>query len=146
MNYFTTSTFRQAVASLTKKPKDGYSTVVNDICRTLQDMPANIIRDTKDRIKMFDEYRVVKLRIPNSGQRLAKVNGFRLLYWVSMKRDNMVLLRVYPKRGPQGVIDVVDEEYDRLLVEMVSENNSKSLHQVDINNSLAEYSTATSMF
>ena len=63
-----------------------------------------------------------------------------------MKRDNMVLLRVYPKRGPQGIIDVVDEVYDRLLVEMVSENNSKSLHQVDINNSLAEYSTATSMF
>ncbi len=66
--------------------------------------------------------------------------------YLSMKRDNMVLLRVYPKRGPQGIIDVVDEEYDRLLVEMVSENNSKSLHQVDINNSLAEYSTATSMF
>ena len=63
-----------------------------------------------------------------------------------MKRDNMVLLRVYPKRGPQGVIDVVDEEYDRLLVEMVLENDSKSLHQVDINNSLAELSTTTSMF
>ena len=64
MNYFTTSTFRQAVAGLTKKPKDGYSTVVSDICRTLQDMPANIVRDTKDRIKMFEEYRVSSCAFP----------------------------------------------------------------------------------
>lgn len=87
MNYLTTSTFRQTVARLTKKTKDGYSTVVSDICKALQDMPDNIARDTNDRIKMYDEYRVVKLRIPNSGLRLSKANGFRFIYWVSMKRD-----------------------------------------------------------
>ena len=145
MNYLTTSTFRQTVARLTKKTKDGYSTVVSDICKALQDMPDNIARDTNDRIKMYDEYRVVKLRIPNSGLRLSKANGFRLIYWVSMKRDNMVLLRVYPKRGPQGIVDIADAEYDRLLEEMIVESKCHSLHQVDIANSLAEISTSASL-
>ncbi|MBQ8487374.1 MAG: hypothetical protein IJ533_06970 [Prevotella sp.] len=145
MNYFTISTFRQAVVSLTKKSKEGYSTVVSDICKALQDMPDNIARDTNDRIKMYDEYRVVKLRIPNSGLRIAKANGFRLIYWVSMKRDNMVLLRVYPKRGPQGIVDIADAEYGRLLAEMALESQAKTLHQVDIANSLAEFSTTESL-
>lgn len=145
MNYFTTSTFRQAVASLTKKSKEGYSTVVSDICKALQDMPDNIARDTNDRIKMCDEFRVVKLRVPNSGLRLAKANGFRLIYWVSMKRDNMVLLRVYPKRGPQGIKNISDAEYDRLLTEMAQESQTNILHQVDISNSLAALSTIASL-
>ena len=144
MNYYTISTFRLSIASLAKKPKEGYSTVVTDICKALQDMPDNIARDTNDRIKMFEEFRVVKLRLPNSGLRLAKANGFRLIYWVSMKRDNMVLLHAYPKRGPQGVIDIADSEYDRLLAELAKENREKALHQVDIANRLAELSSAAS--
>lgn len=118
--------------------------MVTDICKALQDMPDNIARDTNDRIKMFEEFRVVKLRLPNSGLRLAKANGFRLIYWVSMKRDNMVLLHAYPKRGPQGVIDIADSEYDRLLAELAKENREKALHQVDIANRLAELSSAAS--
>ena len=55
-------------------------------------------------------------------------------------------MRIYPKRGPQGIVALVDEEYDRLLVEMVMENNSKILHQVDIKNSLAELDTKANMF
>jgi hypothetical protein len=40
----------------------------------------------------------------------------------------------------------VDEEYDRLLLEMVTENNNNTLHQVDIKNSLAELDTKANMF
>lgn len=58
-----------------------------------------------------------------------------------MTTDDVVLLRVYPKRGPQGTVDLVDEEYDRLLMEMVHESQLKSLHQVDIANLLVELST-----
>ena len=145
MKFYSISTFRQSVDELTKKPKEGYTSVVEDICKALQDMPDNILRDTNDRIKMFEEYRVVKLRIPNSGQRLAKANGFRLIYWVSMKHDYMALLRVYPKRGHKGVTDLEDAEYDRLLVELLQENASHILHQVDISNSLADLSSTASL-
>lgn len=145
MNYYTTSSFRHTVVRLTKKSKDGYSTVVTDICKALQDMPDNIVRDTNDRIKVFDEYRIVKLRLPNSGLKLSKSNGFRLIYWVSMKHDNMVLLHIYPKRGPQGIENIDDKEYDRLLMELLLENQEKALHQVDINNALADISSSASL-
>ena len=146
MNFYTTSTFRQTLTSLTKKPKEGYKSVIKDICKALLSMESNIIRDTNDRIKQFEDFRIVKLRLPNSGQHLSRPDGFRLIYYVSLISDDVALLRIYPKRGPQGIVDLVDEEYDRLLLEMVMENNNRTLHQVDINNSLAELDTNTSMF
>ena len=141
MNFYTTSTFRQTLESLTKKPREGYGSVTKDIVKAFQSMPDTIIRDTNDRIKHYSNFRVVKLRLPNSGQHLSRPDGFRLIYWVSMTTDDVVLLRVYPKRGPQGTVDLVDEEYDRLLMEMVHESQLKSLHQVDIANLLVELST-----
>lgn len=146
MNIYTTSTFRQTLASLTKKPKEGYKSVVKDICQALLSMEPNIIRDTNDRIKQFEDFRIVKLRLPNSGQHLSRPDGFRLIYYVSLISDDMALLRIYPKRGPQGIVDLVDEEYDRLLLEMVTENNNKTLQQVDIKNSLAELDAKANMF
>jgi len=146
MKFYTTSTFRQTLASLTKKPKEGYMSVVKDICKALLSMEPNIIRDTNDRIKQFEDFRVVKLRLPNSGQHLSRPDGFRLIYYVSLISDDVALLRIYPKRGPQGIVDLVDEEYDRLLVEMVTENNNKTLHQVDIKKSLAELETKARLF
>ena len=109
-------------------------------------MEPNIIRETNDRIKQFEDFRIVKLRLPNSGQHLSRPDGFRLIYYVSLISADVTLLRIYPKRGPQGIVDLVDEEYDRLLLEMVTENNNKTLHQVDINNSLVELDTNTGMF
>lgn len=78
--------------------------VVKDICDNLQKMPDNIIRDTNDRVKQFPKFRIVKLRIPNSGQRLSRPDGFRLIYFVSLVSDYVVLMRVYPKRGPQATL------------------------------------------
>ena len=109
-------------------------------------MEPNIIRDTNDRIKQFEDFRVVKLRLPNSGQHLSRPDGFRLIYYVSLISDDVALLRIYPKRGPQGIVDLVDEEYDRLLLERVTENNNKTLRQVDIKSSLAELDIKTNMF
>ena len=132
MVFYTISTFRQSLAALTKKSKDGYMSVVSDICNSLVNMPDNILRDTNDRIRQFAEFRVVKLRLPNSGQHLPKNNGFRLIYWVSMKNDVAVLLRIYPKRGSQSAVDLTEEEYDRLLLELMNESKSGILHQVDV--------------
>ena len=92
MVFYTISTFRQSLAALTKKSKDG------------------------------------------------KNNGFRLIYWVSMKNNIAVLLRVYPKRGPQSAVDLTEEEYDRLLLELMNESKSGILHQVDVVSGFIELS------
>lgn len=136
MNFFTTTSFRSAIQQLTRKPKNGYMSVVLDVCETLKSMPDNILRDTNDRIRQEQYFRMVKLRIGNSNQNLPKNDGFRLIYWVSIKSDNLVLLTIYPKRGPLAAANLTDAEFVRLLREMVEENKNQMLQQVDIASSL----------
>ena len=144
MDFFTVSTFRETLSNLTKKPRDGYMTVVKDICNNLQKMNDDILRNTNDRVKQYPKYRIVKLRLPNTGQHLSRPDGFRLIYMVSLVSDAVVLLRVYPKRGPQKAIDLVDEEYTRLTTEVITESKAQILHKVDVDNHLAVLSvTAT---
>lgn len=138
MNFFTISTFRDVVASLIKKPREGYSSVVADICAELQSMPDNILRDTNERIIQTPEYRVVKLRVANSNLKLSKSNGFRLVYLVSLITDDVFLLTVFPKRGTKGISNIPNAEYVRLLKELSQETSSKLLHQVDITKGLKE--------
>lgn len=138
MNFFTISTFRDVVASLIKKPREGYSSVVADICAELQSMPDNILRDTNERIIQTPEYRVVKLRVANSNLKLSKSNGFRLVYLVSLITDEVFLLTVFPKRGTKGISNIPNAEYVRLLNELFQETSSKLLHQVDITKGLKE--------
>ena len=139
MNFFTISTFRDVVASLIKKPREGYSSVVADICAELQSMPDNILRDTNERIIQTPEYRVVKLRVANSNLKLSKSNGFRLVYLVSLITDDVFLLTVFPKRGTKGISNIPNAEYVRLLNELSQETSSKLLHQVDITKGLKEF-------
>lgn len=138
MKFYTISTFRDRLAMLTKKPREGYASLIADISAELLSMPNNILRDTNERIIQDKEYRIVKLRVGNSGQKLSKSNGFRLVYFVSLHADNVVLLTVYPKRGAKGQDNISSAEYSRLLKELILENNAQQLHQVDITNNLTE--------
>lgn len=145
MNFYTSSTFRTFLANLTKKPREGYMSVVNDICTQLMGMDDIILRESNDRVRQQANYRIVKLRLPNSGLKLSKSNGFRLIYWVSLISDEVVLMCIYPKRGSQSAVDLVDAEYARLLEEMTNESQANMLHQVDITNALSELSTSATL-
>ena len=145
MNFYTISSFREVVADLMKKHREGYSSVLEDICTALISMPDNIIRDINERIIQTAEMRVIKLRVQNSGQKLAKSNGFRLVYMVSNTSDSVVLLTIFPKRGSKGIDNIPNAEYIRLLKELSVENREGKLHQVDIINNLIEISQRASL-
>ncbi len=89
--------------------------------------------------------RVIKLRVQNSGQKLAKANGFRLVYMVSNTSDSVVLLTIFPKRGSKGIDNIPNAEYIRLLKGLSVENREGKLHQVDITNNLIEVSQRASL-
>ena len=108
-------------------------------------MPDNILRDTNERIIQAPNFWIVKLRVPNSGLRLSKADGFRLIYIVSMVSDNLALLRVYPKRGAKSMVNISDAEYLRLIKEVMDESNGCKLHQVDISDMMSEVSTDGSL-
>lgn len=48
---------------LTRKPKDGYGSVVKDICDALSSMDDSFLRETRDMIRQEQNFRIVKLRV-----------------------------------------------------------------------------------
>ena len=136
MNFYTSTSFRNSVSKLTRKPKDGYESVVSDICDALKSMDDSILRDTNDRIRQEQNFRIIKLRVKNSHLNLPKNDAFRLIYWVSTKTDNLVLLTVYPKRGSLGINNLTNDEFKRLLKEMLDEKENSVFQKVDISNNL----------
>ncbi len=136
MNFYTSTSFRISISKLTRKPKDGYESVVKDICEILSSMDDSILRETNDRIRQEQNFRIVKLRVKNSHQNLPKNDAFRLIYWVSTKSDNLVLLTIYPKRGSLAANNITNAELKRLLVEMLNEKEGCILQKVDVTNNL----------
>ena len=136
MNFYTSTSFRDSISKLTRKPKDGYESVVTDICEALKNMDESFLRDTNDRIRQEQNFRIIKLRVKNSHQNLPKTDAFRLIYWVSTKTDNLVLLTVYPKRGPLGINNLTNDEFKRLLKEMLDEKENSVLQKVIVTNNL----------
>lgn len=136
MNFYTTSSFRTAISKLTHKRKDGYFSVVEDICVDLSSKDDSSLRDSNDRIRQEENFRIIKLRVRNSYLNLPKSDAFRLIYWVSTKSDHLVLLTVYPKRGSLSANNLTQTEFKRLLVEMLQEKEGCILQRVDIMDNL----------
>lgn len=114
--FYSISTFRDELSELLASKKDGYISVWNDIVdefHTKKNMDE--IRMTPSMIKLNDNIKIIKARIPNSYLKLGKSNGFRLIYLVLLDREEVVLLYVYPKRGKKGAVSIKDSIYIDLL-------------------------------
>lgn len=135
MRFYTITTFRKNISDLTKKTKDGYQTVMTDIRNALSKMPDNVLRETNDRVFQTDQFRIIKLRLPNSGQSLSKSNGFRLIYLALLTKDVVTLLSIYPKRGSQGKVNIDKVELQRLIQEYIVEYSNDSLEVFDLDQS-----------
>lgn len=70
MNFYTSTSFRNSISKLTRKSKDGYESVVKDICEALKNMDDSILRDTNDRIRQEQNFRIVSARGQVSGIRI----------------------------------------------------------------------------
>lgn len=81
---------------------------------------------------------VIKLRLPDKKQHLSRADGYRLIYLVLKQMPVVVLLDIYPKRGPSQQLDVDDSEVTRLVQEFYDEFNAGSLVEHDINDTLRE--------
>jgi hypothetical protein len=76
------------------------------------------------------------LRIQDKKQHLSKADGYRLIYMVMKQVPLVVLLDVYPKRGPSQQLDIEDNETNRLVREFAAELNTGQLAIHDINDDL----------
>lgn len=64
---------------------------------------------------------VIKLRLPDKKQHLAKKDGYRLIYLVSKVVPVVAFLDIYPKNGPLQQLDEDEKVVLKLVYDFISE-------------------------
>lgn len=136
--FYSIQAFRNALTKLCSKPREGYGSVVKDICNSFKGKSIEEIRINRDMVLNEDNFTIIKFRVPNSGQRLSKKDGFRLIYLVHKQREEITFLYIYPKRGPQGLITIKEKEIITLLQCYIREKQEGILISHNIEDNLGE--------
>ncbi len=127
IEFKTITYFRSRLEGLLKVKKGVYSTVEEEIRREFCGKSIEQIRMNNDMV-LIDEPRVViKLRLPDKKHRLAKKDGYRLLYLVYKDRDEVGFLDIYPKNGPLHQLDEDDEVIVALVEQYAQEKDADEL-------------------
>ena len=126
---------------LLKVKRGVYAGVTEEICKAFQGISIEQIRANRDMILMDDDSITIKLRLADKKQRLSKADGYRLIYMVMKKVPVVVLLSIYPKRGPMQKIDLEEHELERLLNTFTIEFNNQQIAFHDVDNNLDVVST-----
>ena len=113
-------------------PDNNNSGITNEISKEFQNKTIEQIRANYDMIIMESDAIVIKLRLPDKRARLSKKDGYRLIYLVSIIKEYVVFLDVYPKRGPSQQLDIEDAELKRLLLCFVEEKEEGLLEDYPI--------------
>ena len=113
--------FRNRLEELVEFKRGVYKCAKEEILAAFKGVDITEIRTNRDMILMQDDAIVIKLRLPDHRQRLSRANGYRLIYMVSMVKERVVFMDIYPKRGPLQQLDISREELLRLLAEYVDE-------------------------
>jgi len=127
MNFFYTSDFEDSIKELISKKKLGYFSCNEDIKCVFNEMNFNEIWNFRDNILDFHPYRLIKTRIPNSGQNLSKRDGFRLLFIANKEKESITFLYVFPKKGRYAKINVTEKEIEKLIQNYSSEIKNNTL-------------------
>ena len=138
IRFVSISTFRRRLTNLLKVKRGVYSGAPGAICDAFKGATIEQIRQNRDMILLSDDSLIIKLRLPDKRQRLSKSDGYRLIYLVMKQVPLLVLLDVYPKRGPSQQLDIDKSEIDRLVSEFKAEILSRTLVVHNINDDLKE--------
>ena len=136
VDFASVTTFRTRLAALLKVKRGVYAAVPDEICNAFKDATIEEIRQNRDMVLLNNDAVVIKLRLPDKKQHLSKADGYRLIYLVLKEKSVVILLDVYPKRGPSQQLDIDDDEIARLVGEFYVELESGILVVHDINNRL----------
>lgn len=128
IQFFSISYFSERIKDLCKIKKGVYSNVENEIRNEFAGKTITDIRCNRDMILMADEAILIKLRLPDKKHKLAKKDGYRLIYLVSKTKETVVFLDIYPKRGPLQQISISEKDLANLLNLFAKEAKTNSLN------------------
>lgn len=121
------SYFRTRLADLKKVKKGVYASVEDEIRNEFKGRTIDTIRINNDMILLEGDMIVIKLRLPDRKHRLAKKDGYRLIYMVSKVAPVVAFLDIYPKNGPLQQLNEDDRMVARLVEMFIDEAEDGSL-------------------
>ena len=128
--------FRNAVSSLLDVKRKVYSSIIKDIMNEFKDKDIKEIVQWPINLISFNDSKIIKLRCKDSSNKRSKKDGYRVIYFVSQSLNLVVLMTVYPKRGPAQKIDLNPNELKDLILELNQEMNSKALNTISFTDPL----------
>lgn len=127
ITFYATSSFLGRVKRLKKVRRGVYSSVEEDVKAAFSGQDIESVRANRDMILMVDQLLVIKLRLPDTSQRLSKKDGYRLIYLVSKISETVVFLDIYPKNGPEQQLSINSNALKLLIKEFIDESTSGTL-------------------
>jgi mRNA-degrading endonuclease RelE of RelBE toxin-antitoxin system len=121
--FFYTSDFEKSLKRLERKKKYGYSTCKGDIKYVVGHLSFEQVWEMRDNIFDDPPFRIIKVRIPNSGRNLSKKEGFRLIMILNKDKKTVTFLYVYPMKGKYSRLNVSKKDLHELLTTFAKESN-----------------------
>lgn len=137
MIFLSTLSFRKSLSQLLKAKKGEYTSIRLDIAKVFHGKKPDEIFSSPDMIKQETEFKIIKIRLSNTNSKLSKRDGYRLIYLINSKKDNVCLFYVYPKMGSLAQDSISDNDLKRYLVEYLNGYTEKSLVCLDLVNMLS---------
>lgn len=145
-----TSTFRESLKELCKRPKHAYGSCKDDICKEFTDQ--NVSEDEPWKAKPVDSFIttnnaiindngitcLLKIRVACESRKVGKSGGFRLIATINRHTEEVVLLEIFPKTGPYNKSNIDSKELKKVIETYISEREKGVLVRMDITNGLSE--------
>ena len=132
IDYFAITNFVERIAALKNAKRGVYATVEKEVCTAFKDVSIEQIRQNRDMILLDDPRIIIKLRLPDKRHKLAKKDGFRLIYLVYKNSEEVAFLDIYPKNGPMQQLDIDDQQVVNLVRQYVDEKENGTLRTYEI--------------
>ena len=124
--------FIERTSTLKNVRRGVYACVEDEIRAAFKETSIEQIRQNRDMILLDDPRIIIKLRLPDRKHRLAKKDGFRLIYLVYKDVEEVAFLDIYPKNGPMQQLDIDDQQVVNLVKQYIDEKENGTLLDCEI--------------
>lgn len=132
IDYFAITNFFGRISALKNAKRGVYSTVEDELRGAFKEATIEQIRQNRDMILLDDPRIIIKLRLPDRKHKLARKDGFRLIYLVYKDADEVAFLDIYPKNGPMQQLDIDDKQVVDLVRQYGDEKEAGLLSNYEI--------------
>lgn len=126
--------FRDRLQRLLDMKRGVYADVDKEIVEAFRKATIEEIRNNRDMILIDDPVVVVKLRLPDHGNKRSRKDGYRLIYLTYRNQEKVVFLDVYPKNGPCQQLSTSDER----LLDLIQSYNEEAVASLLVTHNLTD--------